>query len=67
MITVIVNGKKQSYPPETTVAQVVEAMGVRKDLTAVEQNGSMLCREEWAETALQDGMRLEVVSFVGGG
>jgi sulfur carrier protein len=67
MITVIVNGKKQSYPPEATVAQVIEAMGVRKDLTAVEQDGSMLRQKEWAETPLHDGMRLEVVSFVGGG
>jgi len=34
---------------------------------AVEYNGEILHRQFWAETEVQDGDRLEIVTIVGGG
>ena len=34
---------------------------------AVERNGDIVPKAQYGETVLQDGDRLEVVSFVGGG
>ena len=37
------------------------------DRVAVEHNGEIVPRSNWTETALNNGDRLEVVHFVGGG
>ncbi|HET9339295.1 MAG TPA: sulfur carrier protein ThiS, partial [Casimicrobiaceae bacterium] len=34
---------------------------------AVELNGAIVPRSRWAETALRDGDRLEIVHAIGGG
>jgi len=34
---------------------------------AVERNGEIVHKEKYAETVLQDGDSIEIVSFVGGG
>jgi len=50
-----------------TVSALVEQLGMKSDRVAIELNREIVPRERWAETALQDGDRLEIVHFVGGG
>jgi sulfur carrier protein len=40
---------------------------MKSDRVAVELNRDIVPRDRWAETTLNDGDRLEVVHFVGGG
>ena len=50
-----------------TLAQLVEQLGMKSDRVAVELNRDIVPRAQWPATRLQDGDRLEIVHFVGGG
>jgi thiamine biosynthesis protein ThiS len=62
----IINGREQDFP-STTLAQLVEHLGMKQDRVAVELNRSIVPRDQWATTSLADGDQLEIVHFVGGG
>ena len=62
-----VNGEKRAAAPGTTVAGLLTAMGVDPARVAVERNEDVVPRKTWAEAALADGDKIEIVAFVGGG
>jgi thiazole synthase len=62
-----VNGQIRTAPAGTTVAALLAQMGVDPARVAVERNQDVVPRRTWAEAALSDGDRVEVVAFVGGG
>ncbi len=61
-----INGQTQSHPAETLGA-LVEALGMKPDRVAIELNREIVPREQWPQTPLHEGDRLEIVHFVGGG
>ena len=63
----VINGKEQSFPNPLTLTQLIEQLGMKSDRVAVELNREIVSRTEWPQTSLQDGDRLEIVHFVGGG
>lgn len=65
MITI--NGQEQPHHEGETLLRRLEALGYRTDVVAVEHNGVILNRADFAATELNDGDKLEVVCFVGGG
>ena len=66
-IHVTVNGEPRELPAGATVADLVAALGLKPTQVAVERNKELVRRAEHAGTGLQDGDRLEVVTFFGGG
>lgn len=65
-----INGEERDFhdsPSPFTLAVLVESLGMKADRVAVELNRDIVPRERWAETQLNEGDRLEVVHFVGGG
>jgi sulfur carrier protein len=62
-----INGKEQSFGESLTLAQLIEQLGMKGDRVAAEVNREIVSRAQWADTSLQDGDRLEIVHFVGGG
>jgi len=62
-----INGKDQDFADAHNLAQLIEQLGMKGDRVAVELNREIVSRGQWAETSLQDGDRLEIVHFVGGG
>ena len=54
-------------PAPTTVAGLVEHLGLAGRPVAVERNGELVPKADHPATALADGDRLEVVTLVGGG
>lgn len=69
-LRLLLNGKERVVEelgsPAKMVA-VVAALGLRGDRIAAELNGELAPRAGWAEQAVQDGDKLEIVHFVGGG
>ena len=64
------NGKQQSFDTLTkgvSLAEMLQSLGLKEDRVAVERNGEIVGRSDWAATALNEGDRLEIVHFVGGG
>ena len=66
-ITVICNGDAVTVPADATVRDYLLTRCCRLECVAVEADGRILTADEYDTTALTDGMKLEVVSFVGGG
>jgi len=62
-----INGEQRDFPAGLTVAALVAQLGMKPDRVAVELNLEIVPRTNWETTTLQDGDRLEVVHFVGGG
>ncbi len=61
-----INGESQVFSAEN-LAALVEQLGMKADRVAIELNREIVSRQQWPETRLRDGDRLEIVHFVGGG
>ena len=61
-----INGEPQVSSAETLGA-LVETLGMKPDRVAIELNREIIPRDQWPQTPLHDGDRLEIVHFVGGG
>jgi thiazole synthase len=62
-----VNGKAQNAPAGTTVAGLLALMGIDPARVAIERNEDVVPRKTWAEAAVADGDKIEIVAFIGGG
>jgi thiamine biosynthesis protein ThiS len=62
-----INGDEKTFDPPLTLATLVETLGMKADRVAVELNRDIVPRDRWSATPLQEGDRLEIVHFVGGG
>jgi thiamine biosynthesis protein ThiS len=67
MMKLIINGAEREFANVTTLSSLVEQLGMKPDRVAIERNRDIVPRDRWPETTLQDGDRLEIVHFVGGG
>jgi sulfur carrier protein len=61
------NGGTLSVPAGTTIADLLEIVGIRAKLVAVERNLEIVPREQHATTEVGDGDVIEAVTLVGGG
>jgi thiamine biosynthesis protein ThiS len=61
------NGKDHELPGSISLAVFVEQLGLDRRKVAVERNLEIVPRSAYGATALQEGDRLEIVNFVGGG
>ena len=62
-----INGEEKEISSATSLATLVDLLGLKSDRLAIELNREIVPRGKWAETPLQDGDKLEIVHFVGGG
>ena len=65
-----INGEERDFSDAdalSTLATLIETLGMKSDRVAVELNRDVVSRDRWAATQLNDGDRLEIVHFVGGG
>ncbi len=61
-----INGEPKDLPV-TTLASLVEHLGLKADRLAIELNMDIAPRTTWSSTELKEGDKLEIVHFVGGG
>ena len=66
MKTVTINGTER-YLHATTVAGMVEEMGLPAPLVLVEHNDLALRKSEWERAPLRDGDRIEILRIAAGG
>ncbi len=64
---VIANGKPREVDDGTTVERLIRSLGLDPLYVIVEWNGEPLERRRYAEVALSEGDRLELVRAVAGG
>lgn len=66
----VINGQNRDFAnlrAEFTVADLIEALGLKGDRVAIERNGDIVSRPDWQSTAIAQGDKFEIVHFVGGG
>ena len=66
-MTATVNGEARELAPGTTVAALVEALGLPRRGVAVAVDGEIVRRAEWDEHAVPEGARVEVLTAMQGG
>jgi sulfur carrier protein len=66
-LTVTVNGEGREVAPGTTVAALVEALGIEVRGVAVAVDGEVVPRRTWAVHALAGGEHVEVLTIAQGG
>ena len=62
-----VNGQQEFLEEAISLAELLATKGYASSKVAVELNGRIVSRTEYASTILQDEDVLEIVCFVGGG
>ena len=62
-----VNGEPRTVAAGATVAGLLRELEIRQDRVAVELNLTILDRSEFDGRSLQEGDRIEIISFIGGG
>ena len=67
MITVHINGVARQLNAACSIASLIAELGYTGKRIATERNGDIVPRSQYAETALADGDKLEIVVAVGGG
>jgi thiamine biosynthesis protein ThiS len=67
LITIQINGESRRVPEGLTLAGLVDWLQLPADRVAVERNLEVTPRHQWTSTPIEEGDRLEVVHFVGGG
>lgn len=67
MPTIRLNGDDRDVAPDTTIADLVEGLGLGDRPVAVERNRAIVPRERFDSTVIAEGDTIEVVSFVPGG
>ena len=66
-IGLTLNGKQRELPAESTIASMLEAIGIDRRAVAVAHNGDVVPRDRYDNFILHEGDRIEVVRMVGGG
>lgn len=66
-IRIVVNGESKIVPQGLQVAQLLEFLAIDSTRIAVELNHSIIRKQDWAATSVEEGAQLEIVWFVGGG
>ncbi|MGC2456751.1 MAG: sulfur carrier protein ThiS [Gallionellaceae bacterium] len=67
MIAVSINGSAQTFDQALSIAELIQQMKLAGKRIAIERNGEIVPRSQYAQQMLVSGDRLEIVVAVGGG
>ena len=67
LMLVKVNGENKDIQAGTSVAELLERLGIRAGRVVVELNRDIVSRDAHGATFLKEGDAVEIVHFVGGG
>lgn len=62
-----VNGKIKGYENSITIESLILQEGYKKDIVVVEVNEKIIKKNEYGTYMLEDGDKVEILKFVGGG
>jgi thiamine biosynthesis protein ThiS len=66
-IEIVVNGQARRVPQGLNVASLLAFLEIEASRVAVELNREIVRKAAWESTGIEEGARVEVVWFVGGG
>ena len=66
-IEIVVNGETRRAPMGLDLGKLLGWLGIEPARVAVELNRAIVRKTDWDSTAIDEGAKLEIVQFVGGG
>ncbi len=66
-LSIVLNGEKRAVGIGLTVTDLLRDLGLHAGMVVVERNREILAREVLQDTPVEEGDRIELVHFVGGG
>lgn len=67
-MNLVINGDQMEVPDTiSTISDLLHHFGLGNKVVMIELNTKIIDKAFHAETSLSDGMRVEIVHFVGGG
>ena len=67
IVRLTINGKEMELVEGTTIASFLESHSLKPRAVVVELNRSIIDRDKYGETALNEGDEVEIMRFIGGG
>jgi thiamine biosynthesis protein ThiS len=62
-----VNGQKREVLPGTNILDILSQFNIPEQRVAVELNLSIIDRKQFSQISLNEGDKMEIINFVGGG
>jgi thiamine biosynthesis protein ThiS len=66
-VDITLNGETKRIDSEVTIDRLLDLFSLPRQRVAIELNRSVISRGEWPDTILNEGDKIEIVHFVGGG
>ena len=66
-IKIILNGEEKALPQQMTVAQLIAYCELDVKKIAIEKDLEIVNPSDFAQVVLQNGNKVEIVHFIGGG
>lgn len=66
-LRVQINGNAREVSEGLTLSDLIAELSLAPERIAIERNQQVVRRDEWPNTIVADGDRIEIVHFVGGG
>jgi sulfur carrier protein len=66
-MTIIVNGETKEYSEELTLLEMMKKLGIVDKVMAAAVNMNIVKQDVWDTHTLNDGDKVELLDFVGGG
>jgi thiamine biosynthesis protein ThiS len=66
-IQIMVNGEPKTVPEGLNIAQLLESLEINPGRVAVELNRSIVRKQDWDKSLVDQAAEVEIVWFVGGG
>ena len=67
MIAIVLNGEPKEITAGQSVLDLVQSLNLPAERLAVEHNLKIVKRDQWSRQPLEDGDKVEIIQFVGGG
>ena len=66
-IKIILNGEEKFLPQKTTIAKLIEEYQLDVKKIAIEKDFEIVNPQNFSSVIVDDGSRIEIVHFIGGG
>jgi len=64
---IIVNGEEKTFEDSTTLAGIIEKLGISDKVMAAAVNMEVVKKDNWSSFVPKEGDKIELLHFVGGG
>jgi len=66
-MVIIINGETKEFTDNITLGELLKELSLETKVMAAAVNMNIVKQSEWQEYKLEDGDKLELLDFVGGG